>query len=103
MTAGWSSRLTRTGSRWCCGCELSKFLSPADSQGDFTLTKQVSGSGPQEVVIQREDFQGPDGKTLQWAKIATFQVTLVDVQGKATLPLGSEEGQAYVQAIRLVD
>lgn len=81
----------------------SKFLSPADSQGDFTLTKQVSGSGPQEVVIQREDFQGPDGKTLQWAKIATFQVTLVDVQGKATLPLGLEEGQAYVQAIRLVD
>ncbi len=81
----------------------SKFLSPADSQGDFTLTKQVSGSGLQEVVIRREDFQGPDGKTLQWAKIATFQVTLVDVEGKATLPLGSKEGQAYVQAIRLVD
>ena len=81
----------------------SKFLAPTDNQGSFTLTKQVSGDGPQEVVIEREDFEGPDGKTLEWAKIGTFQVTLVDVQGKTTLELAKGSGQGYLQAIRLVD
>ena len=81
----------------------SKFLAPTDNQGSFTLTKQVSGNGPQEVVIAREDFEGPDGKTLEWAKIGTLQVTLVDVQGKTTLELATASGQEYLRAIRLVD
>jgi cephalosporin-C deacetylase-like acetyl esterase len=81
----------------------SKFLAPTDNQGSFTLTKQVSGNGPQEVVIAREDFEGPDGKTLEWAKIGTLQVTLVDVQGKTTLELATASGQEYLRAIRLID
>ena len=81
----------------------SKFLAPTDNQGSFTLTKQVSGKGPQEVVIAREDFEGPDGKTLEWAKIGTLQVTLVDVQGKTTLELATASGQEYLRAIRLID
>lgn len=81
----------------------SKFLAPTDNQGSFTLTKQVSGKGPQEVVIAREDFEGPDGKTLEWAKIGTLQVTLVDVQGKTTLELATASGQEYLRSIRLID
>jgi len=81
----------------------SKFLAPADNQGSFTLTKQVSGDGPQEVVIKREDFEGPDGKTLEWTKIGTFQVTLVDVEAKKAQELATASGQEYLQAIRLVD
>jgi hypothetical protein len=81
----------------------SKFLAPTDNQGSFTLTKQVSGNGPQEVVIAREDFEGPDGKTLEWAKIGTLQVTLVDVQGKTTLELATASGQEYLRSIRLID
>jgi len=81
----------------------SKFLAPADNQGSFTLTKQVSGNGPQEVVIAREDFEGSDGKTLEWTKVGTLQVTLVDVQGKTTLELATASGQEYLRSIRLVD
>jgi dienelactone hydrolase len=81
----------------------SKFLAPADNQGSFTLTKQVTGNGPQEIIVTREDFEGPEGKTLEWAKIGTFQVTLVDVQGKTTLELASDKGQEYLQSIRLAE
>lgn len=81
----------------------SKFLAPGDNQGSFDLTKQVKGDGPQEVVVERGDFQGPDGKTLEWAKVGTLQVTLVDVKGRTTLELASKAGQKYLQGIRLTD
>ena len=82
---------------------VSKFLGPGDNQGSFSLARRVTGDGPQDVVIQREDFEGPDGKTLEWAKVETLQVTLVDVANKQTLALASEEGRKFLQLIRLVD
>ena len=81
----------------------SRFLSRLDNLGDFSFAKSVRGHGVQEVVIRREDFKSPDGKTLEWAKIETFEVTLLDEETKAKLNLTSKEGLAFIQAIRLVE
>lgn len=81
----------------------SKFLSRKDNLGDFSYTTRVRGQGTREVVINRDEFKGADGKTLEWSKIATFEVTIVDEGSKAKLDLTSKEGHTVLQLIKLVD
>lgn len=81
----------------------SKFLSRPDNLGDFTIARRIDGQGAQELIISREDFRGDAGKTLEWSKIATFEVTIMDESTKAKLDLTSPEGRAVLKRIRLVD
>ena len=81
----------------------SKFLSRENNLGDFTYTQSVSGQGVQQVLINRSDFKNADGKTLEWSKIATFEVTIVDAESKEKLDLTSQDGQAVLQRIELVE
>lgn len=81
----------------------SKFLSRPDNLGDFTFATRIHGQGPQEIIVSREDFRSPDGKTLEWSKIATFEVTLVDEANKSRIELASPDARAMLQLIKLVD
>jgi len=81
----------------------SGFLSRKDNLGNFSFTKRIVGQGPREIVIGRDEFQNADGKTLEWAKIATFEVTIVDEATRGKLDLTSKAGQAVLQLIQLVD
>ena len=81
----------------------SKFLSRPDNLGNFTFARRIDGQGAQELVINREDFRGDAGKTLEWSKIATFEVTIIDEANKGKLDLTSPEGHAVLQLIRIVD
>ena len=54
-------------------------------------------------MIGREDFKSADGKTLEWPKIATFEVTIFEEQTKQKLDLTSKAGHAVLRLIKLVD
>ena len=71
--------------------------------GDFSFAKNMSGDGPQELLVRREDFKSTDNRTLEWSKIATFEVTMIDLESKAKLDLASPKGHTVLQAIKLVD
>ena len=81
----------------------SKFLHRPDNIGDFTFAKRVDGQRPQEIFVNREDFQGEGDRILEWSKIATFEVTLIDLSTQSKLDLTSPQGQAILKSIRLVD
>ena len=81
----------------------SRFLSRTDNLGNFSFAKSIRGRGPQEVVIASDEFKSADGKTLEWSKIATFEVAMVDEESKEKLDLTSKEGHAVLQLIKLVD
>jgi predicted esterase len=81
----------------------SKFLNQKDNLGDFSYSKVVKGEAPQEVLIDRSEFKSGDDKTLEWSKIATFTVTIVDTTTRQTINLTSKEGQMILQRIKLVD
>lgn len=81
----------------------SRFLSRENSIGSFSFAGRFQGQGPQEVLIARDQFKSEDGKTLEWSKIATFDVTIVDEETKVKLDLASEEGHRVLRLIRLVD
>jgi hypothetical protein len=81
----------------------STFLSRENNIGNFSLVKRIEGKGAREIRIDRKEFKGAKGKTLEWSKIATFDVTLVDEATKAKLNLTSAEGHNVLQMLRLVD
>lgn len=81
----------------------SGFLNRPDNLGDFSFAKSIRGDGPQELLIRREDFKSANNKTLEWSKIATFEVTIIDLESKEKLDLTSPTGQAVLQTIKLVD
>ncbi|MFP6764634.1 MAG: dienelactone hydrolase family protein, partial [Planctomycetaceae bacterium] len=81
----------------------SRFLSRADNLGDFSYVKRVHGQGLQEIVIRREDFQSAEGKTLEWSKIATLEITIVDEKTRARMDLTSKAGHAVLQLIKMVN
>ena len=63
----------------------------------------MRGQGPREVVIGRDEFKSADGKTLEWSKIATFEITIMDDETRDTLDLTSRAGHAVLQLIKMVD
>lgn len=81
----------------------SSFLSRKDNIGKFSYVQSIEGQGVQKIVVSREEFKSADGKTLEWSKIATFQVTIVDEKTNAKVDLTSKPGHAILQLIKLVD
>ncbi len=81
----------------------SRFLSRQENLGDFSYVKNVRGQGTQEVVIGREEFKSANGKTLEWSKIATLEISIVDEETKDKLDLTSKEGHAFLKLIKMVD
>ena len=78
-------------------------MSRPDNIGSFSAGKIVEGQGPQEIVLRREDFNGPDGKELEWSKIATFEITVLDTANNQKLELATGSGTKTIQSIMLVE
>lgn len=81
----------------------SQFLSREDNLGKFTFTKRIEGKGPQRIQIRRDDFKSDDGKTLEWSKITTLEVTLAKEATQEKVKLASPEGIKTLRRIELVD
>ena len=79
----------------------SKFLSQENNLGDFVYVKNIESGQPRQIVISRNDFKNPEGKTLEWAKVATFEVTLIDRDTNQKVMLTSKAGQKYLESIKL--
>jgi len=81
----------------------SGFLSRPDNIGSFTAGKTVEGQGPQTIILRREDFKGPEGKELEWSKIATFEITIFDAATNQKIALMADNGEQVLQSIELRD
>ena len=79
----------------------SRFLSRPDNIGSFTAGKTVEGQGPQTIILGREDFKGPEGKELEWSKIATFEITVIDTATNQKIALMTDNGEKVLQLIEL--
>ena len=82
---------------------VSSFLSRENNIGSFTYNTKVTGKGPQQVLINRQDFKGEKDKELEWSKIATFNVTLVDHTQRKAIKLTDPQTQTILKRIELID
>jgi len=81
----------------------SGFLSRLNNIGSFSAGKTVDGQGPQTIILGREDFKGPEGKELEWSKIATFEITVIDAATNQKIALMTDNGEKVLQLIELRD
>jgi len=81
----------------------SGFLSRPNNIGSFSAGKTVEGQGPQTIVLRREDFKGPEGKELEWSKIATFEITVFDASTNQKIALMADNGEKVLELIELRD
>ncbi len=79
----------------------SKFLVRSKNLGDFSFSRRIHGDGPQDIVIRREDFKSSEDKTLQWARIATFEILLIDEATAEKIDLTASGDKGILQSIRL--
>jgi hypothetical protein len=81
----------------------SKFLSREANLGDFSCEQTVEGHGSRVIVIDRDAFEGAEGKRLEWSRIATFEVSLIDRDTQQKLELTAPGGSAILKRIQLID
>ena len=81
----------------------SGFLSRQDNLGNFSYVKSIEGLGDQQIVISRDEFKSADGKKLEWSKIATLEITIIDEATKARMKLVTEDGNGVLKLIEMVD
>jgi len=81
----------------------SQFLSRENNLGNFSYTTRITGDQPRELIISAGDFKSADNKKLEWSKIATFEITLIDEKTRGKIDLTSPEGHAILKQIRLID
>ncbi len=81
----------------------SSFLSRENNIGTFTYQTKVNGKGPQQVLINRKDFKSEKNLELEWAKISTFNVTLVDLKQNKAVSLTDPKSHSILTRIELMD
>lgn len=87
-----------------------KYNAPDKEIGKFHYERNVSGNGPQTILLETKDFK--KGKTkkgttendrpLEWSKITTFAITLTDTKTKRKINLASLQGAGVLQRMELV-
>ncbi len=81
----------------------SQFLSRENNLGNFSYATRIAGDQPRELVISAAEFKSADKKKLDWSKIATFEVTLIDEKTRGKIDLTTSDGHAILKQIRLID
>ena len=81
----------------------SSFLSRENNLGTFTYHTKVAGKRPQQILINRKDFKSEKDNELEWAKVSTFNVTLVDLKQKKTVRLTDPKTHSILKRIELID
>ena len=80
-----------------------KFLDRRIAQGEFRISKRLSGIGTHEIVIRREELMGDPSGDMDWAGVATFEIALVDPNSRQGIPLMRDDKLVLLKKIELLD
>ncbi|MBT3200358.1 MAG: prolyl oligopeptidase family serine peptidase [Phycisphaerales bacterium] len=88
----------------------SRFLGHGKDLGTFSYTAKVSGSGPKDVIVARQDFKGDtkrkddkNNKKLSWSGITRFSVTIIDLKTRSHIDLTSQKERGTLKLIKMVE
>ena len=81
----------------------SKFLSRENNIGDFSYTQKVQGEGPKEMVVHKEAFKSSSNRKIEWSKIATMEISMMNMEKKQRISLTSSGEDGYLKSIKFTD
>ena len=87
-----------------------KYNDPDQAIGKFHVERSISGHGPQTLLLEARDFKKGKqrkGKTenenpLEWSKITTFAITLMDAKTERKINLATPGGAGVIKRVELV-
>ena len=80
-----------------------KFLDRRIAQGEFRISKRLSGIGTHEIVIRREELMGDPSGDMDWAGVSTFEIALIDPNSRQGIPLMRDDKLVLLKKIELLD
>tara|TARA_B100001250_G_C19433622_1_gene628598 strand:- start:33 stop:560 length:528 start_codon:yes stop_codon:yes gene_type:complete len=81
----------------------SKFLSRENNIGDFSYTQKVQGDGPKEIILPKEAFKSSSDRKIEWSKIATMEISMMNMENKQRINLTSSGEDGYLKSIKFTD
>ena len=81
----------------------SKFLSRENNIGDFSYTQNVQGDGPLEIIVPKEAFKTISDRKIEWSKIATMEISMMNMENKQRIILTSSGEDGYLKSIKFTD
>ena len=79
----------------------SKFLSRENNIGDFSYTQKIEGEGHKEIIIPKEAFKSSSDQKIEWSKIATMEISMMNRENKQRINLTSSGEDGYLKSIKL--
>ena len=81
----------------------SKFLSRENNIGDFSYSQKVRGQGPLEIIVPKEAFKTISDRKIEWSKIATMEISMMNMENKQRISLTSSGEDGYLKSIKFTD
>ena len=81
----------------------SKFLSRENNIGNFSYTQKVQGNYPKEMVVPKEAFKSSIDRKIEWSKIATMEISMMNMENKQRVNLISSGEDGYLKSIKFTD
>ena len=81
----------------------SKFLSRENNIGNFSYTQKVQGNDPKEMVVPKEAFKSSIDRKIEWSKIATMEISMMNMENKQRINLTSSGEDGYLKSIKFTD
>ena len=79
----------------------SKFLSRENNIGDFSYTQKIEGESHKEIIIPKEAFKSSSDQKIEWSKIATMEISMMNRENKQRINLTSSGEDGYLKSIKL--
>lgn len=81
----------------------SKFLSRENNIGNFSYTQKVQGEGLKEIIVPKEAFKTSSDRKIEWSKIATMEISMMNMENKQRINLTSSGEDGYLKSIKFTD
>ena len=81
----------------------SKFLSRENNIGNFSHTQKVQGEGLKEIIVPKEAFKTSSDRKIEWSKIATMEISMMNMENKQRINLTSSGEDGYLKSIKFTD
>jgi len=80
-----------------------KFLDRKLSQGDYQAVKLIESDSGNVVTLGPADFKGDSSVRMDWTKVATLEITLIDLEARDAVRLYPPNDSHYLKRIEFVN
>ena len=63
----------------------------------------MQGNVPKEMVVSKEAFKSSSDRKIEWSKIATMEISMMNMENNQRINLTSSGEDGYLKSIKFTD